>query len=108
MAAELAQIMMKPSALRDRITELCYLSDNEGDATQVIERAFSCATQCESAASKLQQALREHKIPHEDTFHEQLQAAFANGVLDDDEVTLMEAYHALQTVAIRVDSHTDI
>lgn len=99
---KIADDMLQPSALRDRLTGLCYIG-NEQDATGCMERAMQAMVMAEPVRIKLQNAIRAGRVPRQGSFAEQAEAALKAGILTAEEIQLLTDYQRLQSLAIQVD-----
>lgn len=100
---EIAEIMMSPSAFRDRITKYCYVSHNESDATGRMEVTLARCIDAMPAESKLQQAIKTGTLSKHLNFSELLVAAKNAQILTEEEIACLEAYEVLRKEAIKVD-----
>jgi hypothetical protein len=98
-----AEEMMKPSALRDRLTQYCYLGKNEDDGIYLLENAFIKLIASEPVRSKLQSAIRSGRVPRQGTLEEQLETALKAGILIQEEIQLLRDAQTLCEAAIQVD-----
>src|SRR2546421_2156629 len=59
---ECAQIALAPGAARDRLTSGMYVPKGEGDATGILEAAFTATIACEPIDEKLRKAVKKGKL----------------------------------------------
>lgn len=99
----IAEIMMTPSAQRDRICEYCFVGEAKDDPTGRVERAFLALAATASLRKKIQQAIAAGKLKKNKNFSHLVSAAQEAGILNASEVTLLEDCAKLQADAIQVD-----
>jgi len=97
----LARLLLRPGEARDRLTHGVFVGD-AGDPVGRVEDAFVKAAAAESAARKVQRALRAGLVGGEDP-HEQARRAHEAGIIDCHEAALIAAALAARAEAIRVD-----
>lgn len=86
-----ADILLEPSAARDRLTSGLYLGDDDGGIAR-LERAFKLVTEAEPAAKKMHNAkIRDWQI------------AWQKGIITEAEAKQMEEVHEAVSKAIDVD-----
>lgn len=86
-----ADILLEPSAARDRLTSGLYLGDDDGGIAR-LERAFKLVTEAEPAAKKMHDAkIRDWQI------------AWQKGIITEAEAKQMEEVHEAVSKAIDVD-----
>jgi acyl-CoA dehydrogenase len=100
---QIAQSMMKPSLLRDRLTENCYVSKSVTDATGRLEDALQRVIAAEPAEKKLHAAEHEAKLPREDRWHVRLERALEMSFLTDAEVEQIRLAEAARLDCMQVD-----
>jgi acyl-CoA dehydrogenase len=99
----IADEMLKPSAMRDRLTQHCYLGADDNDAVRQMENTLQALTAAEPIRMKLQNAIRSGRVPRHGTHQEQIEAAVKAGILTADEIQLLASSHALYLEALQVD-----
>lgn len=86
-----ADILLEPSAARDRLTSGLYLGDDDGGIAR-LERAFKLVTEAEPVAKKMHDAkIRDWQI------------AWQKGIITEAEAKQMEEVHEAVSKAIDVD-----
>lgn len=103
LSRKLAQQLLVPSAMRDRLTRYCYVSHDAQDITGRMEMAFLKMIEAEPAEKKLQQAVRAGKIPRRVSLSEQLEAAVVAELLNADEVAQLKQADLARVDALKVD-----
>lgn len=95
----LALSMLENSALRDRLTRDYYLNKQKDDKTGRMEYGFDILLKARGAEKKLQQVVREQKIPREGTYLELIEEAFiARAITSEEKTLLREAYLATSDI----------
>ncbi len=103
---ELVQTMLKPSALRDRLTKHCYLGKNITDPVHRLDLALAQMSTVEPIWKKFQTAVRNGKLPQSMSLPEKLQAIQATGELSEEEARTLQEFDALYQEVIKVDEFT--
>jgi acyl-CoA dehydrogenase len=101
---QIASELMKPSEQRDRITEYCYLSHDDKEATRIMELAFIAAVDSEEARARVKAAIREGKIDRQLSADEQLKSALQSDIISTEELEQITLFNRLQYQAIQVDA----
>lgn len=101
---KIAQLMMKPSDQRDRITQYCFESLDEQDATRIMELALIAAVESEDARAKIKNAVKTDKIAPDLSPEEQAQAAQQMEIISIEELDQIRTFYRLQEHAIQVDA----
>ncbi|MBI5447588.1 MAG: acyl-CoA dehydrogenase [Gammaproteobacteria bacterium] len=104
LALKIADHMMQPSALRDRITHLCYMNPDNNDPIYRVEHAFLQTIAAENAAKKLNLALKNARLSKTAPYPELIEEALSLAILSQEEANLLIAAHASCLDAIEVDS----
>lgn len=100
---QLAQTMLKPNDLLERLTQYIYVSKDSNDSLGRMDVAWRAMVDSEHADYKLQKAIKNGVIAADHSFAEQLMQAQNVGVLTTDEVDLLQRFRALQLDALKVD-----
>ena len=100
----IAKHMMKPSAMRDRVTQYCYMETTQTDPIYRVERAFLEVTAAETATQKLHQAMKKGLLLKTQHTDELVQEALAQHIITQEESVLLLQAHAASADAIQVDS----
>ncbi len=108
LAQQIATAMMTPSSQRDRLTEYCYLSYDDEDATCIMEQALNVSVRSEKAYTKLKAALKASVIDSEQSKPEQVAQAVQLSILTLEEGELLNTFYRLQNQAIQVDAYEGI
>ena len=99
---ECARIALEPGAARDRLTPLVFVSQDEKDATCVLEQAFEACVACEPIDKRLREAVRKGVVeprPGEDLG----EAAFEAGVIGEEDLASWQRKETLRRAVIKVD-----
>ncbi len=104
LARTLCRSLLKPGETRDRLTKLCYLGKEEGDATGVMEAAFIAMQKCQPVELKISAAQKAEKIPRRVPYAKAIELALQAGVISEDEATAIRRAEKLRQSAIAVDS----
>ena len=100
---EVAKIALKPSAVRDRLTEGIYISEDPNHPTGRIEYALQQAIKAENIEKKLHNLSKSGKISGL-TQQTQTLDAHSKGLIDDTEAQLLLNAWSAMREAVRVDS----
>ena len=96
--------MMQPSALRDRITEYCYMAKSTEDPIYRVEHAFAAVVAAEIPEQKIHQALKKGLLPKTWRYTDLIQEALAHHIVTSAEADLLLQAHTSSLDAIQVDS----
>ena len=102
---DVVQPMLCNSALRDRLTENCYVGKSEDDVTGRMESAFIKVLVAADAAKKLSKAVKRKQLDEESDYDKLVASAVKNEILNKDEALLLIAAAAARWDAIQVDSY---
>ncbi|MCM2679457.1 acyl-CoA dehydrogenase [Echinimonas agarilytica] len=98
-----ANTLLAPSVVRDRLTHLCFIGDAEGDPTGDMERAFMAMYDCRHLEKKLKQAQRAGDLPSKIPMLELYEIAAQKNIVTMQEHEQLKAMDALRFDAINVD-----
>jgi acyl-CoA dehydrogenase len=104
LSCQIAEALMKPSSQRDRITQYCYLSDNDNEATCQMEQALKAAVIAEKARVKLTTAIKSEHIPATLNVADKIIKATELGILNQEEAEQLTTFYRLQNEVIQVDA----
>jgi len=99
---KVAALLLSPSETRSRLTRGIYTSDRTHQAVGVMEALLPDVIACEPIERKLLKALKNGQISGY-TFEDQLAKAHANGILTDQEASLMADVRKRSLEVIAVD-----
>ncbi len=99
---KLADAMMEPSDLRDRMSHLVFRNGGEHDAVSKLEQAFAMLQTAEAPYTKFFKALSKGEFASGDTAS-RLKEAVARGLLNPEEAALVAEYDALRYEVILTD-----
>ena len=99
----IAKHMLKPSALRDRLTKLCYLGDKPTDPCRRMEIAFANALAAEPIMKKINTGIQQDVIKRNPDLLQLIQTALQHKLIDADEAALLKNNWHTTMDAIQVD-----
>lgn len=102
LAGQISQAMMSDCEVRDAITHLCYIGDQENDATAIVERSFKARLAALTAEQKLFSAIKQGLLIAA-TLPEQIEQGVEKGIITQAEQTLLLEAIALTDKAVAVD-----
>jgi acyl-CoA dehydrogenase len=97
-----AGILLKPGALRDRLTEGVYIPADNNESIAQLEDALVKSAAAEPATRKLREAMKAGNLPHGDP-EEHVDAGLSAGVITAQEAADIRAAIAARKVVIQVD-----
>ncbi len=100
---KISQAMMEPSNLRDRLTNLCYLGDDENHPVQRMEIALHKMIAAEPALKKIHNAIRNNIISKEANFDEQIAVGLKENIITQEEIDVLRAFEKARLDAVSVD-----
>ncbi|BAX52695.1 Acyl-coenzyme A dehydrogenase [Photobacterium damselae subsp. piscicida] len=103
LSIEIAKLLMKPGAHRERLTHLCYIGQKEDDAVGLLERAFVALYEVKGIEKKLAKAIRSGAIPRKASLSDKLQIALDEGIITEQERDKIDNAEQLRKKAIQVD-----
>lgn len=98
-----ANSMLQPSPLRDRLSQYCYLSGRAEDSITRVEVAFRAAIAAEKVEKKLLRALRDGQISSAGNWLQRVQSAEDAGILTEQEANQLRLSEQARYDAIIVD-----
>lgn len=101
----IADMMMEPTELRDRLSEICYLPKDANDPVGLMEVAFDKLIQVEPLYNKYYKALSKGELTAM-SLEERLAQAVDQGVLTQAEADQVGEYDRLRYEAIMTDAFT--
>ena len=104
--AEIADIMMEPSATRDRLTAGTYIPDNEADNMGLLNITLAKVVACEPLNKKIHQAYKQ-KLIQGDTVAERIDAALSKDIITKEEAHEMHEVERLTSEVIKVDDFSE-
>ncbi len=102
---QMVKTMLEPSELRDRLTQLCYVG-NDNEPLRKLKNAFVKAQEADSLWKKFQSAVRHGTLPSYGSLESKLQQAVHAGVLTQDEMIALREYNELYQDVIQVNEFT--
>jgi len=102
---QMVRSMVEKSAIRERITEVCYVSKTKTDATAKVEIAFTKVLLAENAQRKLNRAIKTGMVEKFELIQDTLEAALENKALNSEEARLIKEADAARWEAIQVDDY---
>ncbi len=103
LGSRLAEAMMQPGGVRDRITQFVYLGSDADDVTGRMETAFDLLIRAEKPYNTFERAAAKGELAGY-TFEERLESALERNVLDREQAELVAEYEALRARAIATDA----
>jgi alkylation response protein AidB-like acyl-CoA dehydrogenase len=103
LGSRLAEAMMHPGGVRDRITRFTYLGRDENDVTGRMEAAFDLLLRAEKPYNVFERAAARGELAGY-TFEERMESAVERGVLDREQADLVARYEALRVRAVATDA----
>lgn len=100
--AVIAEIMMQPSATRDRLTAGAYMPDDETHNMGLLKVALEKVVASEPLTKKIHQAYKQ-KLIEGDTVAERINAALDKGIINQEEANEMHEVERLTFAVIKVD-----
>ncbi|MEM9243950.1 MAG: acyl-CoA dehydrogenase, partial [Pseudomonadota bacterium] len=100
---QLADIMMRPSPFRERITQYCYIDSRADSATGRVEQAFKKMIELEPLLKKIKQAIKQGKMMSGLDMSQRLDNAMTAGIINENERQSLEAFEAMRLDALQVD-----
>jgi acyl-CoA dehydrogenase len=99
---QIATLLMKPGAARDRLTAGIYIPDDEQDAVGALEAALLSTLECEPLHKKLHEARKAGQL---NALEELLRIAEARdqGLISPEQALQLERDYALRRKVIMVD-----
>ena len=99
---QVASLLMKPSAARDRLTEGMFVPTNEADAMGALEASLASTLVCEPLQAELEKARKEGKLKSRDEM-QMVAEARDKGLITPEQVTQLQRDYALRRQVIMVD-----
>ncbi len=98
--------MTSSSALRDRLTQFCFVTKNPSNTMRLLEEALQKAPDIEPVWKKFQKVIRSSPVTNRITFEERVDDAYTANHLTADEVRHLRDFYALHKEIIKVDEFT--
>ncbi len=99
---QLAQHMMKDSALRDRLTYLCYIGDDKQSVGRM-EAAFKKLAAAEPIEQKIKMAIHAKQLSRETDFIKQIDKALAANIINQQEASILREFETARIDSLLVD-----
>jgi len=99
---KLADILLKPGTLRDRLTEGVYIPIDKTQTIAQLDDALEKSAAAEPATRKLRAAMKAGTLPHGDP-EEAIEAGVTAGVITEQEATAIRSAIAARKIVIQVD-----
>lgn len=103
---QLARLLSQPSACRDRLTRFVFKEPIKNSPVGRLEHAFNQLCAVEGLEKKVAQAVKEGLL-HSLTLMEQIKEAHKEGLLDDEEFSLLKEAETLRQQVIAVDDFSN-
>ncbi len=108
LSSRLALSMLQPSALKDRLTQPCFIPNDRNDPIGRMEYALKAIIQAQAAYDKLHDALKKGRLVSTGSFEEQLAQAATTELLTAEEITSLREAEQARADAIKVDDFQSI
>jgi acyl-CoA dehydrogenase len=105
LGGQVAEILLRPGALRDRLTEGVYIPDNNSEPVARLDDALIKAVAAEPALRKLRAATRDGTLPPGDP-EAHVDAGLAAGIVTEPEAAGIKAAITARKAVIQVDEFT--
>jgi acyl-CoA dehydrogenase len=99
---QLADILLKPGKLRDRLTEGVYIPTDETEAVALLDDALEKSAAAEPATQKLRAAMKAGTLSRGDP-EDAIEAGVSAGIITAQEAAVMHSAIAARKVVIQVD-----
>jgi acyl-CoA dehydrogenase len=99
---QVASLLLKPGAARDRLTAGMFISKDEKDAIGALESALASTLACEPLQAGLEKAFKEGKLITHDEL-QQIAEARGLGLIDAEQALQLQRDYALRRKVIMVD-----
>jgi acyl-CoA dehydrogenase len=99
---EVASLLLKPGAARDRLTAGMFIPSDEQDAVGALEAALASTLACEPLQAVLEKARKEGKLKTREEL-QQIAEARGLGIIDAEQALQLERDYALRRKVIMVD-----
>ena len=103
-AINICTALAKPGVIRDRLTHLCFIGNDENDATGLMESAFVAMHDAQPIMKKIYQAQREGKLARKLPLAETIKQAQVQKVISEGEAVQLTEMNRLRFKSISVDS----
>lgn len=103
-SGKLGNHILQPSALRDRLTQECFISTEPNDAVGRMELTFNTLVEVEPLYLKFYKAVAKGIAPMAFTVEEQLAVCQEKGLLTAEEVEKVAAYDTMRRDALLTDA----
>ncbi len=100
---QLARIMLVPSALRTRLTQLCFMTDDPNDRLGRMESALEQHIACAHLIKKIRKGLGRRSTQGNSTLADTIEKALANNIITSTEAAQLYAYEKIRQDALLVD-----
>lgn len=98
--------MLQNNALRERLTQFCFVSKDSSELTHQLEKALLGAEQNELIRKKLQRAIHQGDIPEYYSFDDRVKAAVKLEVITAEEARSLIEFEKLRDEIIKVNEFT--
>ncbi|HEX6829005.1 MAG TPA: acyl-CoA dehydrogenase [Burkholderiales bacterium] len=99
---EVAELMITPGAVRDRLTAGIFIPRNPEEPVAALEIALESAVRCEAIEARLRKAVREAKIPG-GTPEEIRELGLRAGIISQADADALDRHKALRRKVVMVD-----
>jgi alkylation response protein AidB-like acyl-CoA dehydrogenase len=99
----IVETMLSPSELRDRISQYCFLSKEDEDLTNRLDKALAQIDQIDPLQKKVHKAVQSGAITPAFEFSERIQSAQAANILTAEEAHALSEFEKLRNEIIKVN-----
>ena len=99
---EISTLLINPSEMRNRLTEGVFIPESENEAVTQLENAFRKVVDAAHLEKKIRPFQKTFKPEHAG-YDDMLKAAHAEGIIDKDEVSILQMANEARTKVIAVD-----
>jgi alkylation response protein AidB-like acyl-CoA dehydrogenase len=103
---KIVKTMLTPSALRDRLTQHCFIGKRDNDPVLRLDTALMQMQTVEPLWKKLQKGIREGIVPKRADFCDQVKSALKAGIITEEEANALNEFSNLHKEVIKVNEFT--
>lgn len=103
---EIANIMLQPSATRERLTAGAYIPNDENQAMGLLKITLNKVVECEPLSKKVHEAYKQNLV-HGDTVSERIAAALKAGIITQVEADKLNELERLTEMVVKVDDFSE-
>lgn len=99
-----AKSMLRPSALRDKLTSHCFVGESQSDQTGRMDYALEMSVKAETPYKKIREGIREGKLDKTEPLLSLIETALNEGILEEEDGLILREYEMARLDALEVDS----